>query len=193
MSIKLCISRIFAGAAVASLFALSASAALAQSAAPDISAVAPASAGKELRAAYIQSDGIYMHNGPHGGPKQDIPYKKSVRIVSNLFEFPDGWDPVAEKDMSAQFHEYLFAKYPAAIEKLRGHNPSEGVQTIKIFKGREKQQREEYAKAFVNYPGREQWDIIYVEGFKYAPRTVAPGWHPATLKARALMSGVKPQ
>ncbi len=132
-----------------------------------------------------------MHNGPHGGPKQEIPYTTPVRIVSNLFEFPEGWDPVAEQDLTAQFHEFLFAKYPAAIQKLKGHTSSEGVQTLKIFKGREQQQRDQYTKLFVNYPDRAQWDIIYVEGFKYLPRATKPGWHPATLKARALLSGVK--
>ena len=143
--------------------------------------------GYVLRAEFVQTESFYA-TSRNLKFRDNVPYKKPVRIVSNLFEFPEEYDAVRSQDVVNQFYEYLMAKHPELVEKLRGHKSSETPESLTLYKGREEVGENSYRGLF-NGGTNPDWtyEIVYVDGFKYVERKAKSGLSKATLKARSII------
>lgn len=149
------------------------------------------SSGKRWRALYFETSSNTARDMRTGDWKSQVPYKQNVRFVTDFFEFKEEWDPVRELDLTIQFYEHLFKKYPKELEKMKYHGYSEPPQRLEIYKTNPQSGYSSHRALLTNKPDQWQWDIIHVTDFKYVdgknpnPR----GNHPTILKMWELRSG----
>lgn len=154
---------------------------------PDLQSLS-ARPGYELRAMHLQTDSLYVSTKKYYEFRDSIPYKKPVRIVSNLFEFPEGFDAVRDRDVRTQFVAHVLARHPEWIEKLRGHGSGANVANVSFYKGSEKIAANSYRGLFdVGSDPKWQHDILYVDDFKYVERKLTAAESKAALKADAII------
>lgn len=137
---------------------------------PDLTSLS-ARPGYQLQSMHLQTDRLYISAGKYYEFRDNIPYKKPVRIVSNLFEYPEGFDAARDRDARNQFAAHVLANYPEWIEKLCGHGRAGNVGNVSFYKGSEKIAESSYRGLFdVGSDPKWQYDILYVDDFKYVER-----------------------
>lgn len=109
--------------------------------------------------------------------RSTVPYKKQVRIVSELFDFPSEYDSAREEDLRIQFVEYVMKTNPEAIRKMRLHTEL-GFSPTKYDPANKNHVRQ-YAELTTD-PKLGNWtfEIILIKGFKYVPDKYVVGPNP---------------
>lgn len=112
----------------------------------------------------------------------DIPYKKRVRVLTNLVAFPEKFDPVAERDIVIQFYDHLARKHPEVLEKMRNHGRAANT-WIQSPDSQAYYSRTEH--------GSFTYDVVRIDDFSYSPRKNPQAKTPGYIKAMEIL-GIKP-
>ena len=126
--------------------------------------------GTEKHYIILETSQKYTHtNNSDTSWKEAIPYKHRVRIISEPFDFPKGFDSRWSSEAGVQFLEYLMTHYREEFSKMKMHQSYySGVDWL--YDPASNSSIQQY-KAMSADPrsGDYMYEIILVKGFKYVP------------------------